>query len=312
MKKPTIVITENFHPQVIKAKLAPFAKVLYANSNDDLKFYLQKADGLISLVTNKIDKKILNYGKNLQVVGNFAVGFDNIDIEEFFLRKIKVINTPNVLTQSTAELTLALAFAAARRFPEGEALCRSHRFDGWHPQMLLGQELYKKNVAIVGNGRIGKAAGKLFKAIGCNVNFVSSKEQRTQVIKKLKAADIVSLHLPYNSKTHHWLNPQKISYLSKHTIVINTSRGPIVDETALIKALEQKKIFAAGLDVYENEPKIPKKLSKLKNVVLLPHLGSATETARKAMAESVISGVLQVLDGKKPKNLVRVKPRKKL
>jgi glyoxylate reductase len=217
---------------------------------------------------------------------------------------VRVVNTPHVLSRSTAELSLALLLAAARRFPEGEKLCRQGEFKGWTPQMLLGLELKNRNAVLVGRGRIGKETAKLYRALGIRITWITRFDSTTRINQKLRKAQILSLHFPLTSKTHHWLDHKRLKLLPRDCIVINTSRGSTIDEKALIQALKTRKIFAAGLDVFEKEPEIPASLRKLPNVVLLPHIGSATLEARAAMARLVIKGVLGILGGKHPPNEV--------
>jgi glyoxylate reductase len=303
--RPTVVLTDPFHPEVVQRDLKPHAQVLLASSRAGLLRLLPKADGLITRLSDKVDAALLARAPRLRVVGNFAVGFDNIDRAACHARSVRVVNTPGVLDRSTAELALALLLAAARRLPEGEALCRSGRFRGWAPRMLLGLELRGRRALIVGQGRIGGEVARLFAAVGLEVRSVGSRSTEAQIEAELSAAQVVSLHLPYSAATHHWLSKERLALLPPDAIVVNTARGPVVDEAALIAALRARRIFAAGLDVFEREPKVPLGLRRLRSAVLLPHLGSATTQAREAMAGAVISGVLAVLRGETPPNEVR-------
>lgn len=304
MNKPVVVITHPLIPKVVDRELKPFARVRLARSRKELLNALKNADGLITLLSNQVDEKLLISAPKLKAVGNFAVGYDNIDLRACAKRGVRVVNTPDVLTRSTAELTLALLFAAAKRIPEGEEICRKNAFTGWVPDMLLGLELKGRTAVIVGPGRIGKETARLFRGVGLKVKFIRSTDSEARIRSALKSAQILSLHLPLNSKTRHWLGPRRLALLPHDAIVLNTTRGPTVDEKALTAALKKRRIFAAGLDVYENEPEIPKALRRLPNVVLLPHLGSATETAREGMARLAIRGVLGILSGKRVGNEV--------
>jgi glyoxylate reductase len=295
MPKPKVLLTSPFIASVIRSDLAPHAKIDYAFSRSDLVKKIGTADALISRYADSIDKEVLERGKNLKVVGNFAVGFDNIDRKICFSRGIRVVNTPDVLTRATAELTVALLFAVARRVHEGEKLCRSGKFKGLKADELLGLEIQGRHAVLVGEGRIGTETGKILRALGMSVEFVHSNENPDQLLIKLKRAQVLSFHCALNASTRHWLTSKRIALLPRDAIVLNTTRGPVVDEKALIRALKAGKIFGAGLDVYENEPKIPPVLRNLPNTVLLPHVGSATETARQAMARLVVNGVLRVL-----------------
>lgn len=304
-KKPLVVLTHPLLPDVVQSELRPYARVVIARTRPKLLKALKNADGLISLLTCRVDDELLRAAPKLRAVGNFAVGYDNIDLAACAARGVRVVNTPDVLTRSTAELTLALLLAAARRFPEGEALCRANRFKGWEPDMLLGQELKGRSAVIVGPGRIGLETARLFRAVGLKVSFITSQDSEATIRSKLKKAQVLSLHLPLNAKTRHWLNRARIALLPRDAIVLNTTRGPTIDEKTLTQALRSRRLFAAGLDVFEKEPWIPVTLRKLPNVVLLPHLGSATRQARQGMAELAIRGVLGILSGKRVRNEVK-------
>lgn len=310
---PTVVLTHPIHPEVIRDELAPHALVVIARSREALHRALPKADGLITLLTDQVTDDWLKKAPKLKVIGNDAVGVNNIDLAACRLRGIRVVNTPEVLTHATAELALALLLAAARRIPEGEALCRSGRFRGWAPDLLLGLELRGRHAVLVGKGRIGQETGRLFRAIGLTTEWITRGDSESTIHRKLGRAQVLSMHVPLTPETHHWLNSKRLSRLPAEAIVINTSRGKVIDESALIRALQRKKIFAAGLDVFEHEPRIPASLRKIPNGVLLPHLGSATRETRRAMAQLVVSGVLGILNGKRPPNEVpfRVIRRKK-
>lgn len=304
-KKPTVVLAYAFDHQIVARELQPHANVIVASSRSRLKQALRQAEGLVSLLSTQVDRALLDGAPHLKVVSNFAVGIDNIDLKACAERKIRVCNTPDVLTRSTSELTLALLTAVARRFTEGEDLCRKARFKGWSPELLLGLEIKGRHAAIVGRGRIGSETAKLFRAIGLSVEFITHRDSSLSIRSKLKRAQILSIHIPYKKENHHWLNAHRLALLPQDAIVLNTARGPLIDEQALIRALKQGRIFGAGLDVFEFEPKIPASLRKLKNVVLLPHLGSATVETRKAMAQAAISGVVKILGGKRAWNEVK-------
>jgi glyoxylate reductase len=303
--KPRIVLTYPIHHDVIENELKPFAHVDLVTDPRKLPLALQKADGLITLLTQPVTAALLDQAPRLRVVGNMAIGVDNIDLKACAQRGIQVVNTPDVLTRATAELAIALLFAAAKRIPEGENLCRKGQFKGWKPDMLLGLELKGRKAILLGKGRIGQETGKMMQALGLQVDFITRKDSPTAIEKKLKQAQVLSLHAPSHASTKHWLNGKRIALLPKDSIVINTARGPLMDEKALIEALQKKRIFAAGLDVFEKEPTIPPALRKLPNVVLLPHIGSATRETRKAMARLVVQGTLGVLSGKRVPNTVK-------
>jgi glyoxylate reductase len=303
--RPMVVLTDPFLPAVVRAELRPHAKIVYVRSRAELLAAVGRADAVITRLSDRVDQELLAAAPRLKVAGNFAVGFDNIDRAACRARGVAVVNTPGVLDRSTAELALSLLLAAARRIPEGEALCRTGKFKGWAPQLLLGLELKGRRALVAGKGRIGGETARLFAAVGLSVNAVDSKTPDAAIREKLREAQVVSLHLPFHPGTRHWLSKARLALLPPDAIVINTARGPVVDEKALIVALRTRRIFAAGLDVFEREPEIPLALRKLPNVVLLPHLGSATLQAREGMARAVISGVLAVLRGERPANLVQ-------
>ncbi len=275
---------------------------------------VKNCDALISLLTDKIDKTVIDTMSKCKVIANYAVGYNNIDVNYAKSKGIIVTNTPDVLTDSTADLAIALALACARRFVEGEEMMRKKEFRGWHPTLLLGIELNNKVFGILGAGRIGEAAAVRAYAFGCRILYYStnknlSLEKRTNAKKVqldtlLRQSDFLSIHLPLNTKTSRLLNKDKLELLKSSAILINTARGEIVDEKQLIKMLRSKKIFAAGFDVYENEPNVNPELLKLKNVVLLPHIGSATAEARNAMSLLAAKNVDAVLSGKSPINPV--------
>ncbi len=266
------------------------------------------ADALICLLTDKIDREIIAGLKKCRVIANVAVGFNNIDIGAATEKNIIVTNTPDILTDATADLTMALLLAAARRIPEGERMMRANAFKGWKPDLLLGVELKNKILGIAGAGRIGSAVAQRAKAFGMKIIYTDHKQNPVIDIEEgaemvplntlLKKSDIISFHLPLNQTTMHILNCANIKYLKRNAIIINTSRGEIIEEKCLIKALKEKKILAAGLDVYENEPEINKEFLKLENVVLLPHIGSATRETRANMASLAAVNVLNILKGK--------------
>jgi glyoxylate reductase len=270
---------------------------------------IQQADALISLLSDKIDKEIIDAMPHCKVIANYAVGYNNIDFEYAKSKGIIVTNTPDVLTESTAEIAMALTLACTRRIPEGHEMMMKNGFKGWGPKLLLGIELSGKYYGIIGAGRIGTATAIRAKAFGTKILYCSNHKneylesvtgaKKVTLTQLLSLADIVSLHLPLTPASFHLLNKDKLKLLKPAAVLINTARGEIVDENELIKILKSKKIFAAGFDVYENEPRINSGLLKLNNVVLLPHVGSGTIEARNKMAELAAKNVIAVLSGKK-------------
>ena len=271
---------------------------------------IRNVNAVISLLNNRFDSSIIQEMKECKIISNYAVGYNNIDFEYAKSKGIIVTNTPDVLTDATADLAITLALTCARRILEGDKLVRQKKFKGWKPKLLLGIELKNKNFGIVGAGRIGTATALRAKSFGANIIYYSRtrKEKLEREInakkvslnKLLKDSDFISIHLPLNNDTYHLLNKEKLKLLKKRAILINTARGEIVDEKELTNLLKKRKIFAAGLDVYENEPNINPELLKLNNVVLLPHIGSATEDTRNEMAELAAKNVINVLEGRKP------------
>lgn len=271
---------------------------------------VKDADALISLLTDKIDREIIDKMERCRIIANYAVGFNNIDIDYARNKGIIVTNTPDVLTDSTADLTMTLVLACARRLNEGERIMRQKQFKGWRPELLLGYELKDKIFGIIGMGRIGLAVARRAFAFGCRIIYYSNNKnseaeklfnaKKVSLKTLMKSSDIISLHIPLKNKTKNLINSDYLNLMKKTAIFINTARGEVIDENHLISLLKKKKIFAAGFDVYKNEPDINPELVKLDNVVLLPHIGSATVEARSAMAELAAKNVIAVLTGKKP------------
>ncbi len=270
---------------------------------------IKDADAVISLLTDKINKEVIDAMDKCKVIANYAVGYNNIDVEYAKAKGIVVTNTPDVLTDSTADLAMALALTCARSILTGDNIIRNNKFTGWKPKLLLGVELKNKYFGIVGAGRIGTATAIRASAFGAKIIYYSNSKneylqektgaKKVSLNSLLKKSDFVSLHLPLTEKTFHLLNKEKLNLLKPSAILINTARGEIVNEKILAEMLKQKKILAAGLDVYENEPTINPTLLKLKNVVLLPHIGSATEDTRNNMALLAAKNVVAVLSGRK-------------
>lgn len=275
---------------------------------------LANKQGLLCLLTDYIDKDVISSSTDLKMIANYAVGFDNIDVFTATERGIPVSNTPDVLTDSTAEMAWALLFSATRRIVEGDKLTRGGEFNGWDPNLLLGHDVTGKTLGVVGAGRIGTAFA--LKSKGFDMKVLYSDEYRNECLEKklgakkveleelLKKSDFVSLHVPLNESTHHLIGEKEFKMMKDTAVLINTSRGPIIYEKSLVKALKEKWIFAAGLDVYENEPLIDKKLIKLKNVVLQPHAASATINTRTKMAVMAAENLLAGFTGKIPPNCV--------
>lgn len=269
-------------------------------------------DGVLCLLTDKIDAAVFDTaGPQCKIFSNYAVGFNNIDVAEASRRGIMVTNTPGVLTEATADLAIALLFAAARRIVEGDAFTRAGKFRGWGPLLMIGQDVTGKTLGIVGAGRIGSnVARKMAKGFGMKILYADKfgnpeleKEtgaQKVDLQTLLRESDFVSVHVNLTAETTHMFGEKEFSLMKPSCVFINTARGPVVDEKALVKALQEKKIFAAGLDVFENEPALAPGLLELPNVVIPPHVASATFGTRTRMAEMAAKNLIDALEGRMP------------
>ena len=270
------------------------------------------ADAVVSLLTERIDAELLDAaGPQLKVVANVAVGYDNIDVPACTERGIVAANTPGVLTEATADIALGLILSATRRLGEGERLIRSGQAWKWGMFFLLGSSLQGKTLGVVGMGGIGQATARRAKAFGMEIVYQSRSEidpgiaaelgaRRVELEELLAISDVVSLHCPYGPATHHLIGAEQLAAMKSSAYLVNTARGPIVDEAALASALRDGQIAGAGLDVFENEPSVHPGLLELENVVLVPHLGSATVETRTAMAMLAADNALAVLSGERP------------
>ena len=275
---------------------------------------IKGSDGLLCLLTDPIDREVIYAEPKLKMIASYAVGYDNIDISAAIERGIPVSNTPGVLTETTAELAWALLFSVARRIAEGDRFTRAGKFKGWEPLLMLGQDVTNKTLGIIGAGRIGTAFA--LKSKGFQMKVIYSDEKKNEQLERelgakkvplselLKKSDFVSIHVPLMKATHHLIGEKELKMMKKTTILLNTARGPIIDEAALIKALKEHWIFGAGLDVYEHEPKIPEDLKKLDNVILQPHIGSGTIETRTKMALIAAENLIEGLKGNIPPNCI--------
>jgi glyoxylate reductase len=275
----------------------------------------QGIDGVLSTLTEKIDAEFMNAaGENLKVVANMAVGYDNVDVATANERGIVVTNTPDVLDETTADTAFMLMLAAARRLGEGERIVRSGRWEAWGPKMLLGPDVWGKKLGIVGFGRIGQALARRARGFDMEVLY-SARSRREEAEGELDAryleldellgeCDFLSLHTPLTEETTHLIGAGELGRMKPEAVLVNTSRGPVVDEAALAEALAEGRIFAAGLDVYENEPEVHPRLLELENVVLAPHIGSASLETRDKMAALAGEDLRAVLRSEQPKNPV--------
>jgi glyoxylate reductase len=280
-------------------------------TEDDLKRRLAGKHGLVCVLTDPVTRNVLDGARDLRVVANIAVGFDNIDVAAARARNIVVTNTPDVLTNATAELTWALILAVARRIGEGERLVRRGGWKGWALDFMLGTELRGKQLGIIGRGRIGRAVAAKAGAFGMHAVFAARGGRSTPDLAALSldellvSSDGISIHTPMSPANRHMIDRKALARMKRSAFLVNTARGPIVDEEALAWALKERLIAGAALDVYEREPQVFADLLTLENVVLAPHLGSATRETRTAMAELAVKNVLAVLQGRPPLTPVR-------
>ena len=316
-RKPKVIVTRKL-PDPVETRMrelfdaelnvddVPFTRARLADA-------LARADVLAPTITDKIDAELIaGAGEKLKLIANFGVGVDHVDIPAALAKGIAVTNTPGVLTEDTADLTMALIMAVARRILEGAQAVQAGTFTGWTPTWMMGRRVTGKRLGIIGMGRIGQAVARRAKAFGLQIHYHNRKPVSSRIAEELEATywesldqmlarvDIVSVHSPHTPATYHLLSARRLKLLQPHAIVINTARGEIIDEQALADLLAQGKIAGAGLDVFEFEPTINAKLLKLPNAVLLPHMGSATLEGRIDMGEKVIINIRTLMDGHKP------------
>mgnify|MGYP001581468319 FL=1 len=318
MEKPKVFVTHIFLKRYLKSLDEKFEVVVYPGKNitrEELLEGVRGSTGIVSLLTEKIDAEVMDRaGKQLKVISNFAVGYDNIEVEAATKRGVCVTNTPGVLTESVAEQVLALIFALFRRVVEGDRMIRAHAYKGWEPDLLLGTSVKDKVLGIVGLGRIGKWTARLAKAVGMKVIYFNRTrdeefEAENECVyhsleKLLELSDVVSVSVALNSETKYMMAKKEFDQMKRTAIFINTARGGIVKESDLIVSLRMGKIAGAGLDVFEDESKIPEELVKMGNVVLTPHTASATVEARVAMARVLVDNLRDALEGRQPSCLV--------
>ena len=268
----------------------------------------KQVDALMCMLTDPVSRSVIESMENCKVISTYAVGFNNIDVATATEKGITVTNTPGVLTDATADIAFGLLLAVARHFVAGDEMTRNGKFIGWDPMLLLGKPVAGKTIGIIGAGRIGSAMAERAAGFGMKILYYS-RTQKPELEKKvqarkvslktlLKQSDFVSLHCPLTSDTHHLLGEAELKVMKTSAVLINTARGEVVDEKALARALRKKVIFAAGLDVYEREPKVERALLSLPNVVLLPHIGSGTDETREKMARIAAKNIIGILEGK--------------
>jgi glyoxylate reductase len=297
----SVVLTARF-PAITRDLLAPHFDVIehpteHDRTEEDLLMILAEADAAVTLLSDPVTRRVLEANPNLRIVSNFAVGYNNVDIEAARELGVVVTNTPGVLTEATADLTMALILAVTRRIAEGDAEVRTSGRCEWDPLHLLGASLQGKRLGIIGMGRIGSAVATRARAFGMNVIGTGRGEPLDEL---LSTSDIVSVHAPLSRETRHLIDARALERMKRGSYLINTARGALVDESALCDALESGHLRGAALDVYEHEPVVNPRLLRLENVVLAPHIGSATEEARNAMGRIAATNVLLFLRGSEP------------
>ncbi len=320
-KKPLVIVTRKL-PDAIETRMRElFDTRLNVDdtpmTREQLTEAVQQADVLVPTVTDRLDSRILaRSGERLRLIANFGAGVDNIDLETARQRGITVTNTPGVLTDDTADIAMALILAVPRRIVEGSAVLAKGDFKGWSPTWMLGHRITGKRLGIIGMGRIGQAVARRAKAFGLQIHYNNRKPVPKPVEEELEATywdsldqmlarmDILSVNCPHTPATYHLLSARRLKLMKPTAYIVNTARGEVIDENALARMLEANELAGAGLDVFEHEPAVNPKLLKLKNVVLLPHMGSATLEGRVDMGEKVIINIKTFADGHKPPDRV--------
>lgn len=283
-------------------------------SQDELKKGVKDAFGLVSLLSTNVDKEVIDSGEQLAFIANYGAGFNNVDIDYAKSKGIEVSNTPKASTNATAELTMGILLAVARRIPEGDQLMRHEGFDGWAPLFFRGREVSGKTIGIIGLGEIGSAVARRAKGFDMNILYTGPhrKEDKEQALDAsyvdletlLKESDFITINAAYNASMEHMIDAEQLKLMKSTAYLINASRGPIVHEKALLEALQNKTIEGAALDVYEFEPEITEGLKSLDNVVITPHIGNATFEARDMMAEIVANNLIKKAQGETPDYIV--------
>ena len=315
--KKKVILTQIYQDEAIE-KLKEDYQLIIADQDSRNLLEILKANtdtqALISFLSDDINGEIIASGPNLKIIANYAVGYNNIDFQYAMSQGIYVTHTPDILTNATADLTMALILAVGRRIVEADAFLRKGEFSGWGANLMLGKELNGAILGIVGLGRIGLATAIRAKSFGMKVVYYDRNPKKDLEIRHgfeyrrfvdlIKISDVVSLHIPYSPDVHHLFNRDVFDLMKRDAIFINASRGPLMDERYLAEKLENQTLLGAGLDVYEHEPRITEKLKKLDNAVLVPHIGSATTKARLEMAMMTVRSVARALSGQVPDHLI--------
>jgi glyoxylate reductase len=317
--KPKILVTRRLLPEAL-SYLREHARVdggtaAHGLTRERIREKIKDKEGLLCLLADRIDREIMDGAPRLRIIANCAVGIDNIDLDCSRKKGILVTNTPGVLTETTADLTWALILATARKIPQSDRFTKNGRFRGWELDLFLGKEVTGKRLGIIGMGRIGRAVASRARAFRMEVVYfdphrLTLEEEKTYsaaflpLDDLLASSDIVSVHASLHPGTRHLLSAGKLKLMKREAILVNVARGPIIDEEALAEALAKQELWGAGLDVYEREPEVNARLLRLDNVVLLPHIGSATYETRLWMAMMAARNLIQGLRGERPDNLV--------
>ena len=320
-RKPKVILTRKL-PDAVETRMRELfdAELNLTDepmTSDALAAALERADVLAPTITDRIDEGLIaRAGPRLKLIANFGAGVDHIDVAAAHARGIIITNTPGVLTEDTADLTMGLILASARRVVEGANIVQAGDFHGWTPTWMLGRRLWGKRLGIVGMGRIGQALAKRARAFGLAIHYHNRKPVSSRIAEDLEATywesldqmlarmDVVSVNCPHTPATYHLLSARRLKLMQPHALIVNTARGEIIDEAALAGMLQRGELAGAGLDVYEHEPTVNPKLLKLNNVVLLPHMSSATIEGRLDMGEKVIINIRTWMDGHKPPDRV--------
>ena len=320
-KKPTVVVTRKL-PDVVETRMRELFDTRLnlddaALSREALTAAVREADVLVPTITDRIDAGILaQAGERLKLIANFGNGVDHIDVASALARGITVTNTPGVLTEDTADMTMALILAVPRRMADGMRVMQEGGFHGWTPTWMLGHRINGKRLGIVGLGRIGTAVARRAKAFGMQIHYHNRRRVAAEVEEELEATywesldqmlarmDVISIHCPSTPATYHLLSARRLKLLRPTTYIVNTARGQVIDENALARMIQDGEIAGAGLDVFEHEPKVNPKLVKSPRVLLLPHMGSATIESRIDMGEKVIINIKTFMDGHRPPDRV--------
>ncbi len=285
-------------------------------SKEELLEKVKGRDGVICLLTDTVDAEVFDAaGPQCKVFSSYAVGVNNIDLKAAAERNIIITNTPGVLTDATADMAAALIFAVARRMVESDNFMRSGKYEGWAPMLMLGKEITGQTLGIIGAGRIGAdLAMKMAKGFRMKILYSDLKNneeldaiggRKVELDDLCRESDYISIHVNYYPETHHLINEENLKLMKKDAVLVNTARGPVVDEAALIRTLQEKRIFGAGLDVFEDEPAMKPGLAELDNVIVAPHVGSATIEARTKMSTMAAQNMIDALEGREPKYVVK-------